>query len=302
MLLETRDWNAEALGDLYFSRWPKQEANFRALNQALEFKQVHGYGKQLVDNVTVVTRLDELTQAITRDEGQVAQSTEQCQQNAKALHDQHKQLRQAERRQKTVSRQLQKRLNDGQSVTPPMKQLAVEQTELIQQLRKQKLVIERLTKDATICDHQLTRRTQQLQQHQSECTQLESRRRIFKHDVELDSIFSVLKVGLVMAITFVFKEYFPGTHMEPLTFLERIASLPARLKVLPTLEIVTFEYNLRDPETMALLLQHCDAINARGLTMRSGRKLQLRIEPAPPTTRPPPPKRRTTTADRIGPP
>lgn len=299
-LLQERDWNAEALGDLYFARWPKQEANFRALNQALQFKQVHGYGKQLVNNVTVVTRLDELEQSIARNEEQVAQSTEQYQQNAQALHEQQKQMRRAQRRQETASRQLQKRLDDGQTVTPQIQLLAAEQTELTQQLSKHRTAIKRLDAKTTSLDLQLARQQQQLDQHLSEREQLEPRRRIFKHDVELDSIFSVLKVGLVMAITFVLKEYFVGTRMEALTFLERIATLPARLKVLPRLEVLTFEYNQRDPETMALLFKHCDAINARGLTMRSGRKLQLRIEPAPPTTRPPP-QRRTTTADRIVP-
>lgn len=297
-LLEERDWNAEALGNLYFARWPKQEANFRALNQALQFKQVHGYGKQLVDNVTVVTRLDELDRAITRNQEQVTQSTEQYQQCAEALHEQQKQLARAERRQETLSLQLQKRLDNGQNVTPKLQQLLSEQTELLQQTHKQRLAIKRLSAKTTSCENQLARQQQQLEQHQSERQDLEPRRRIFKHDVELDSIFSVLKVGLVMAITFVLKEYFQGAKMEALTFLERVATLPARLKVLPRLEVVTFEYNQRDSEMMALLIEHCDAINARGLIMRSGRKLQLCIEPAPPTTRPPP-RRRTTTPDRI---
>ena len=34
-LLEEREWKAPELADLYSDRWPKQEANFRAVNQAL---------------------------------------------------------------------------------------------------------------------------------------------------------------------------------------------------------------------------------------------------------------------------
>ena len=65
-VLRSQDWKPAELAALYFDRWPVQEANFRALNQAVDFKQVHGYGKQLVDNVTVVTKLDELSHQIDK--------------------------------------------------------------------------------------------------------------------------------------------------------------------------------------------------------------------------------------------
>jgi hypothetical protein len=63
-LLDDSEWNAEQVADLYFARWPMQESNFRAVNQAVGIKRVHGYGKQLVTNVTVVTKLDKLKNLI----------------------------------------------------------------------------------------------------------------------------------------------------------------------------------------------------------------------------------------------
>ena len=146
---------------------------------------------------------------------------------------------------------------------------------------------------------QLARQRQRLKDYQDRKRTLESRRHIFRHDVELDSIFSVLKFGLVLIIQFVLKEYLGDARMEALTFLERIATLPARLRILPDVEILTFEYNRRDPDVMALLTQHAEAINARRLRTRSGRTLQLRVDPAPPPARPPP--GRTKSRDRFHP-
>jgi hypothetical protein len=97
----------------------------------------------------------------------------------------------------------------------------------------------------SLISSQLERQQDQLERHQDEQATIDSRRRIFKHDVELDSIFSVPKVGLVLAITFVLKEYLGGACMEALTFLDRVATLPARLRLLPQLEILTFEYSHR---------------------------------------------------------
>jgi hypothetical protein len=298
-LLCERDWKPAEIADLYFDRWPKQEADFRAVNQALGFKQVHGYGKQLVDNVTVVTELDQLDHKLRTTQEQLHQRAEQLQQHAQQLHEQHKQLRRLERRHETLTCHLQDRVTRGQRLTPKLRQTAKEQKVVAQQARQLTQAVARGEKKTARLSTQLERQQRRLDQYQERQQTLESRRRIFKHDVELDSLFSVLKFGLVLAITFVLKEYFSNAHMAPVTFLERVATLPARLRILPQQEILTFLYNRRDPDVMALLAKHCDAINARALRTRSGRTLQLRVEPAPPPPRPPP--KRTKSMERFHP-
>jgi hypothetical protein len=298
--LEERDWKAAELADLYFERWPKQEANFRAVNQALGFKQVHGYGKQLVDNVAVITRLDELELRITRGQEQIAQLTEGATLERKQLKEQSKFLAQSEQRHDTLAQQLHTRLSDRKLITPKLQELATQEQETALLVHKQTQVVARIKKKADLASSRLERQQEYLERHQAEQETIASRRRIFKHDVELDSIFSVLKVGLVLTITFVLKEYLGGARMEPLTFLERVATLPARLRLLPQLEILTFEYNHRDPDVMALLAAQCDTINARGLKTRSGRTLRVHVDPAPPPTRPPT-GRRTKSMERFRP-
>ena len=71
--------------------------------------------------------------------------------------------------------------------------------------------------------------------------------------------------------------------MDPMTFLLRVVTLPACLRVLPDFEILNFAYNRRDPDIMDLLKQHCAAINARNLRMRSGRILRVQVYPLVPT-------------------
>lgn len=171
---------------------------------------------------------------------------------------------------------------------------------MAQQLRKQTHVVAHGEKKMAQATTQLERLQGRLERHQNEQETLESRRRILKHNVELDSIFSVLKVGLVLAITFVLKEYLGGARMEARIFLERVATLPARLRFLPQLEIMTFEYNHRDPDVMALLAAQWDAINGRKLRLRDGRTLRIQVDPGPPPTRPPT-GRRTKSMERFRP-
>ena len=123
---------------------------------------------------------------------------------------------------------------------------------------------------------------QKLVTYSDESTKLESMTRILSHDVELDSIFNVLKVGLTMLVTYVLRQMFGKARLEPATFLAHIGTLPARQLFKGAYEYITFEHNTRDPKIMALLTTHCEAINAMNLPMRSGRILRIAVDDPPP--------------------
>lgn len=298
MLLDEREWGGAAIADLYFARWPKQEANFRTVNQALGLKQVHGYGKQLVDNISVITRLDELAQKIPDEQQQLAALTEQHRSDQQLLDQQRKSLAETERRHTALERQLHARLSKGKLITPQLQQLAADEKDTAKQIRSHERLVARSDKKAALSQLRVEKQQNQLDKHRDEQQAIASRQRIYQHDVELDSFFSLMKVGLVLTITYVLKNYLGNACMEALTFLERVATLPARLQILPELEILTFEYNHRDPDVMVLLAAHSETINARALRLRSGRTLRIHVEPAPPPSRPPP-RRRTKTMDRF---
>lgn len=288
MKLDEGEWKAADIADLYFERWPAQEANFRAVNQAVGLKQVHGYGKRLVENVSVVTELDELggkhRNAQERLERQ-EQELEECQGR---LREEEKVLARRQRRQETVARHLQPRLEPGRSVGSKTQALVQEQQELAQEVSRRNEEVSKRRVELAAAQAKAERTSDRLAGYRRKQDKLESRRKIFAHDVELDSLFSLLKVGLVLLVTYVLKEYLGNARMDVITFLERVATLPAKFRKTPHLEIVTFEYNRRDSEVMGLLQAQCEAINAQGLRMRSGRKLRVVVEEPPKPKRPPP--------------
>ncbi|MCP4122052.1 MAG: hypothetical protein GY751_09890 [Bacteroidetes bacterium] len=298
MMLDDREWKAADIADLYFDRWPAQEANFRAVNKATGFKKVHGYGKQFVDNISVVTELDKLAlKSKNAEERLLRQQTneEDCKQR---IIDEKRILGRKIRRQETVQGHVKAKLKPGKSITRSLQQLVEEQRVLSNEIAKKK---DKLSKFQECYDKtkSLVEKTRnRIDGYKERKEKLESRRKIFAHDVELDSLFSLMKVGLVLMVTYVLREYFGGACMEAITFLERVATLPARLRMTPNLEILTFDYNRRDPEVMSLLATHCNAINKRGLRTRSGRKLRILIEPDP-TVRPPPADERCKSSCRF---
>lgn len=299
MLLGQDTWSATQIADLYFERWPAQESVFRSINQAVGFKDVHGYGKNLVDNVTVVTKLDELEAKIQRQEERLDKAQDAQQQASERLRQATQQQRRKERRQETVARQLKGRAEEGKTIASKTAQLIEEQQQLSVGIAGGAKAIEKLKATEQEATRKADKIDGALERYKDEREVLESRRRVFRHDVELDSLFSVMKVGLTLLVTYVLKEYLGRARMDVATFLERVATLPARVRYTPELEIVTFEYNHRDPDVMAFLSEHIEGMNAKKLRMKSGRILRLAVDPAPAPRRPPPPNRRTNPGDRF---
>ena len=299
MLLREQDWKPQQLADLYFDRWPNQEANFRAVNQAVGLKEVHGYGKQLVDNITVINELDEVAGKADRADKRVRKLAPEVSDLQARVATQEKELGRLARRKEKVAAELHDRVEQGVRPSRKLVRLSVEDRDLAQAIDAAGAGLDKvrskLDKTSTALDTAVTR----LNKYRDREDLLHSRRTIFKHDVELDSLFALLKVGMVLLVTYVLKEYFDNARMSVGTFLDRVATLPATLHQTPQLEIVTYEYNRRDPEVMGLLESYAEAINARGLRLRSGKKLYIKIELPPKPRHPPPPSSRAGTGDRF---
>jgi len=176
-------------------------------------------------------------------------------------------------------------------------ELVEEQQDLAIEVAERTEEVAKRTKRLDKVNSRLERTEKKLATYRGRQQVLESRRKVFAHDVELDSLFSLLKVGLVLLVTYVLKELLNDARMDVSTFLDRVAMLPARLRTTPELEILTFQYNRRDSEVMGLLASCLDSINARGLQMRSGRQLRVAVDPPPKPRRPPPPNSRTGSGD-----
>jgi hypothetical protein len=298
MKLREQDWPPQELADLYFDRWSCQEADFRAVNQALGVKEVHGYGKAWVSNISVVTELEELAGRIRRAEQRLQRQEAKLEGVQQRQRQEEQTLQRRKRHQETVERRVRQHAVAGRPVTPSLQALVAEQgalaKEVVARTEQAPVLRQKLEKAQALAE----RTRERLACYHEQRLRLESRRHIFAHDVELDSLFSLLKVGLVLLVTYVLRNYLGQARMAPSTFLERVATLPARLRQTPQLEIVTFEYNHRDPEVMGLLTGCLEEINSMGLHLRSGKRLRLAVDSPPPPRRPPPPGSRSGSGDR----
>jgi transposase len=279
MLLRKEDWKTDEVADLYFDRWPNQENNFKAVNQAADLKQVHGYGKQLVTNVSVVTQLEILRQRTTRASESNAKHIEAARQLESVIETQKRDVLRLKQRKKVIDASITTLLKSSSYQTnASLRRLHEERLELEASVESAEQKIARAgTKLAKA--HAMAEKTgQKLRVYNDKYSKLQSMTHILSHDVELDSIFNAFKVGLTMLVTYVLTQILGKSRLEPTTFLERVGTLPAWQQFRGEHEYLTFDYNARDPSIMALLISHCEAINAMNLPMRSGRVLRVAVD------------------------
>jgi len=287
-LLKCEEWRGEQLANLYFERWPCQERQFRTASQAVRMKQVHGYGKKIVENEVAVAEIAVIKGEMDKREKKLIGWEADVATHKDLLRKDQEELRRVQRRLRDITGKLERSLLKGQQATEDLLAIAGEQKQLISQQQRLHTSTARLEEKVKKLDSQVERCERKQQQQRDRSETLQSRAEIVQHDVELDSLFGVLKWGLVLVLQWVLREYFKNTTMDVVTFLQRVLTLPARQRIMPEVEIVTFAYNDRDPEVMRFLERHCDSINARKLRMRSGRVLRVCVDPAPATIRPPP--------------
>lgn len=210
MRLPAEEWGAAEIADLYFLRWPRQEANFKAVNKAAGFKEVHGYGKRMVTNVTVVNETEKLDGKIRRSQSLLGETTAEAAQQEERVRAAEGILAERRDRMGLIQEELDKTVVAGSTVTHQEQELVREQISLAkgvvdgaEQLKTEQTQLESVNAKQEDIKGRLA---QQTDRHQ----QLESRRESFAHDVELDSLFTLAKVGLVLIVEYVIRTCLSG--------------------------------------------------------------------------------------------
>ncbi len=276
--LADRDvWPARRLAEIYYERWPRQENFFRLANEAVGLNQVHGYGKRLVTNTSVLTKLDELEQKAARASEEQASKEQRWEdlavQQVSLSTQQASQSRYQAKRQERVDAAL----ASGKTSTVAFRRAVAELRESSDQLAESDRALSGLGLEQHKLTAQLEKLSRRIERGAKERAKLEDRKEILEADVAQDVLFSTLKLTLAMLVHFVVVEYFPHRPMEWATFLSRLALLPGRRETTETMVTTFIEANDRDTELMMALENACVRINRRRLTYKD-RRLRFVVE------------------------
>lgn len=272
-------YDAPALVGAYFARWPRQEHRFRTFNQSTHFKQVHGYGKVLVQNITVLTRLDRLRATkdrlharITRQEGDVTSAQRTLTKAklrlnaAKARQVRHDDLLDdAAEHPRRAGAALQRRIETTRAERDrfSVADAAVREAEATLQTTQEKLD-----------DLQA-----KLPKLGVEMAQLETRKQIYQADTELDQIMTVFKLGFALLCEAAMRLFFPDLRYSLHGLMRQILSLPGTKTIEGKIEHIRIHAS-PNREVMRAVEAACARANDLQLR-RQGRIIHLSVDSAP---------------------
>ncbi len=276
-LAERELWSARVLADLYFSRWPMQEGFFREANGALGLGRVHGYGKQVVTNTSVVTKLEDVRSRIGRLDQEVTAHEGERLELVEALAEASKAENAAGRYTEKRNERIDVAVASGRTHTLSFERAAIELREGGERLAEAHEQVEKQTAKLEKVASRYERKSRKLAELKEKEAKLEPRQEILEADVAQDTLLAALKLTLGMLVHFVVREYFPHRPMEWRTFLSRIALLPGRRETTDEKITIYIQANTRDRDMMEALDKACQRINTRKLE-RDGKQLRFVLE------------------------
>jgi hypothetical protein len=272
-LADREEWPARRLANIYYGRWPKQEAFFRRGNGAVALQKVNGYGKREIANTTVVTKLDKLGRQIERKEEKLQEAQED-------LAEIEAESRKLEKRRRKKQRYVAKRkervdeaLDQGATRTVKFEKAVQELRESTRELDEFEDTLKKLQTKKDNAEEKTDKSKQKIEKWQKQKEKLEPRATILEADTDKDVLFTVLKITLAMLMHYVVVEFFKRRKMEWTTFLSRLALLPGRRERTETTETIYIQANDRDKKLMGALDAACREATKRQIT-HNGRLLR----------------------------
>lgn len=269
-------FEAQDVAGAYFDRWPRQELRFRTFNQATKFKYVRGYGKSLVQNVTVLTALDELRAQRNRLEARIAKQTVAVSDAAQGVKTAKLRLNAAKARRARqdglVELELAIEHTDRQALQARIETAKAERdrhTGAVSQIQEAETG---LAKE----QGKLAKMTKRLPEIEAEMAELATRKEIYQADTELDQIYTVYKLGFVLILEFILREWFAGMRISLDGFMRQILSLPGTRTFEGKTEHVRIKAS-RNQDIMRAVEAACERVNALGL-VRNGRIMRLSVD------------------------
>jgi len=276
-LADADEWSARELADAYFGRWPNQEGFFRQANQAVNLKQVHGYGRRVVANTVVLDNLGRTAARLDRASAKQAEEIQKLERVESELEnnesESRKIIRYRAKREERVATALEQERTHTQQFAEAVAELqgAVVEERALQERR------EPLEQRRALLGARINKRRAQIDKWQGERDKLQTRTEIVEADAAQDTLFTVMKLTLGMLVHFITVEYFEHRPLEWATFLDRIATLPGRRETTADCVTVYIYGNRRDIPLMRDLHRACCNINERELT-KDGKRLRYAVE------------------------
>jgi transposase len=243
----------------YFSRWPHEEQQFRAMKSFACLHRVAGYGKKKLPDEKAREKQKKFKEQIKKVKQKLAAPLE-------AIAGLEEQLVRALDKQRQIHSRC--AIVKGRRIVNKANQVKLESlAREIAQCRKQIRSVE------TECSQDLKR----LRKSEKQWLGLQGKDFLYKIDVELDQIMTFFRISLVNLCCWFLLECMGKTLMSLSKLLHTILMLPAEVELTNEVRRVKLRRNLKDKGTMAKLEPALQKLNALGIKHPDRRRIEFSL-------------------------
>jgi len=244
----------------YFNRWPAEELQFRFMKSVVSLHRVAGYGKQEIQDESIVERQFHAAKMINKYKGMLEEPLEEI-----SLHED------AIAKLIPKERQLRKqsKIKNGKCKLPKKQ---------MEQFDSYKKRIQNHEKEIKEIEKQHLDHFRLLRKHRREWLRLQGKETVYKVDVELDQILTYHRVSLANLYAYFIKYFLGGESISLIKLLHKIIHIKAIIKEDDDVRRVIFEYNKKDKSMMDKLAVAIDKINALNVIGTHGKRMEFTLE------------------------
>lgn len=269
---DREEFDAAAVLDVYFERWPAQEHIFRDGNGRLGLGVHYGYGRRQVSNVAVVDRVEKLEGKLRKNEVVRTESLAKATEVAEQLQIQAEAAARVEARLDVLQQGTDEAIADKRTQTGRFRtdyRTSRVFQEFLPELRGK---VEALTAEQASLQEAAQAAEQSMAAARAELARKATHTRIFTIDVELDQVMTAFKLTFMNLAAYLLAHYLGGKKAQLDTLIRAVLTLPGQRVRTPTTETIRIFRQPRDREYMPLVEVACRLLTARRLT-RNRRRL-----------------------------
>jgi hypothetical protein len=227
----------------YFDRWPAQELNFKDMKSSVNIHRIVGYGKKLVDNQTVLKKIEQLQKQKSKLEQELVVPLEKI---------------------RELEEYLQMKINDEKAIKETstiLNGIRVLPDQDLKNLNDIQKVINNTKKSINKIKDGYPKQFKSLTKKNEELARIIDKKKIYAVDVELDQIMTCFKISMANICCYLLENCFQGYKMTFNRLFEVIFNRRAEVRIENDSRCVTIKKNIKQPNVMEILESAINVIN-----------------------------------------
>jgi len=269
-------FDAPAVIDHYFARWPLQEHVFRDGAGMVGLDVHHGFGRAKIENVAVISGIEKLDARIRKLDAETAAAAPSPTTDRPSAA----QIAEYEEWNRAARAKFDADVEAGRGATKAVRQRHRTLRTLEAWLEEQRTAKTAVEAEEKSRAEKAAKRAATRANLVTERDQMAGRREIYTIDVELDEVMTAFKLTFMNLCREFMRTCLGGEHVELETLIRAVFSLPGERVRTEATEVIRIWRQPRDRRFMPLVERACRELTERGL-LADGRRLSFELADQP---------------------